>query len=194
MKKIITLTAIFLFLNLFTFAQNERFINWEIALTTGIPVHSSKTEETKSELLLTNSFNRIILGADADILLNITEPLKVFAGVDTFCEFIWEKSSHYNSLDYSFYAGIKVFPNLAGFDISVAYVLGSRANFYKTEEVSSTSENTAWGNGFRIALEYNFFYGQEAKLYPSIGAYYRFMPRGDYAYDHIIAAYAGLRF
>lgn len=196
MKKLLSFTAIFILSQFLLFAQNDsqKILNWEVAISTGIPVHNSKPEATKSEILVSPSFKRIIFGANADVVFNITEPLKLFAGTDTFCEFIWEQSNHYNSLDYSFYTGIKVFPNLAGLNFSVAYVLGSKANFYKTEEVSNTSENTAWGNGFRIAVEYDFFYGEEAKIYPIVGGYYRFMPRGNYEYDHILAAYVGLRF
>ena len=194
MKKIMTFVTILALSQVFLFAQNERLINWEVALATGIPVHNSKAEATKSEILVSTSFKRIIFGANGDMVFNITEPLKIFAGSDIFSEFIWDGTNHYNSLDYSFYTGIKLFPHLAGLNFSVAYVLGSKANFYKTEEVSNTTENTSWGNGFRIAAEYDFFYGEEAKIYPIVGGYYRFMPRGDYKYDHILAAYVGLRF
>lgn len=192
MKK--TLGIIFTSLVLLFSANAESLFNWDIALSTGIPVHSSTTDETKSDLLLSNSFNRVITGFDADMVYNFSDPLKFFIGTDTFCEFIWEKGNHFNSLDYSFYAGIKLFPNLAGFNMSVAYVIGSKANFYKTVETSNTSENTKWGNGFRVSLEYDFFHGEEATIYPIVGGYYRFMPRGNFSYDHILAAYAGIRF
>ena len=192
MKKIFTLTVFIVLFQFFAFSQ-EKLLNWEFALSTGIPIHSSQTEETKSDLLLSNSFNRIIAGGSADLVINFTEPVKAVFGVDTFCEFIWEKPNHYNSLDYSMYAGIKLFPNLAGFNVSVAYVLGSKANFFQTEDINNTSENTAWGNGFRIAAEYIFFYGEKVPVYPIIGGYYRYMPRGNYDYDHILAAYVGLR-
>lgn len=196
MKKIIAALFVLGIFQLTAFGQ-EKLLNWEVSLSTGIPVHTSSqttTEETKDDLLFTNSFYRVIAGGSADVVLNFTEPLKAVFGIDSFCEFIWEKQSHYNSLDYSLYAGIKLFPNLAGFNASVSYVIGSKSNFIKSEEIGSTTQNTSWGNGFRISVEYDFFYGEDAVLYPIVGGYYRYMPRGDYTYDHVIAAYVGLKF
>lgn len=192
MKKILSLIITLTVMQAAMFAS-ERFLNFETFFTTGIPIHSSKTEEVKSDLLLSNTFNRIVSGFSADAILNVTEPLKAIVGADTFCEFIWENGCHYNSLDYSFYLGFKLFPNLYGFDISAAYVLGSKATFAKTDEGKDTN-TSSWGNGFRIAAEYTFFYGQDSAIYPIVGGYYRYMPRGNYSYDHILAAYVGIKF
>lgn len=191
MKKI-ALAFILILSGAFTFAQ-EKLFNWDLALATGIPIHSSTMDAPKSEILITPSFKRIILGLNGDVVINITEPVKLIAGADCFCEFLWDGSDHYNSLDYSFFGGVKVFPNLGGFNFSIAYVFGSKTTFYKTEEIKDTNKSSAWGNGFRIAFEYVFLYGGDSTIFPIVGASYKFMPRGQYTYDHIISAYAGIR-
>lgn len=191
MKKILLL--LILFIAQFTLFAQEKFFNWDISLSTGIPIHSTSTESSKSDILIGNTFNRIIAGTSTEIFLNITKPVKAVAGGDAFCEFIWDGDNHFNSLDYSFYGGVKIFPNLAGFNFEVDYVFGCKTTFAKTDEFSDNT-SSSWGNGFRIAIEYDFFYGEESKLDPVVGGYYRYIPRGNYIYDHIIAAYIGLHF
>ena len=192
MKKKISVVFILILFNIVAFAQ-ERLFNWDIALSSGIPIHSSTTESTKTEILINADFKRIIAGFTGDVVINITEPVKFGLGADAFCEFLWDGSAHHNSLDYSFHGGIKIYPNLGGFNFSIAYVFGSEYTFYNTEEAGKSDYASAWGNGFRFAFEYDFFYNEEAKVYPIVGGYYKFMPRGNYTFDHIIAVYAGLR-
>ena len=55
-------------------------------------------------------------------------------------------------------------------------------------------ETKAWGNGFRIAVQYDFFEDRDYKVKPHIGAYYRCVPRGNYKTDHILSIYGGVRF
>ena len=128
MKKKISVVFILILFNIVAFAQ-ERLFNWDIALSSGIPIHSSTTEATKSEILINADFKRIIAGFTGDVVINITEPVKFVLGADAFCEFLWDGSDHYNSLDYSFFGGVKDFPNLGGFNISVAYAFGSKTTF-----------------------------------------------------------------
>lgn len=193
MKKTSLFLLVFVFFQTLIFSQ-ENLFDWNVSLSTGIPIHSSSSEDSKSDILINDSFNRIIIGFNGNTVINITIPVKLIFGGDAFCDFLWDGSNHYNSLDYSFYGGIKVFPNLGGFNFSISYVLGSKTTFYKTEESKSQNDNSAWGNGFRLSLEYDFFYNQTAKFYPIVGCYYKYIPRGDNKFDHILAAYAGLRF
>lgn len=192
MKRKISVLFILISFTLAGFAQ-ERLFNFDLALCTGIPIRSSKTESTKKDILINADFKRIIAGFTGDVVINITEPVKFVVGADAFCEFLWDGPEYHNSLDYSFYGGVKVYPNLAGFNVSVSYVFGSAVTFYNTEEAGKSNNPAAWGNGFRIAFEYDFFYNEEAKIYPIVGGYYKLIPRGDYIYDHVISVYAGLR-
>lgn len=193
MKRTSLFLLVFVFFQAFLFSEGKLF-DWNVSLSTGIPIHSSSTEDSKSDILINDSFNRIITGFNGNTVINITTPVKLIFGADAFCEFLWDGSNHYNSLDYSFYGGIKIFPNLGGFSIAISYAFGSKATFYKSEESDDSNNNTAWGNGFRVSFEYDFFYNQSAKVYPIVGVYYKYIPRGNYNFDHILAAYAGLRF
>lgn len=192
MKKI-AIAFILILCGVFAFAQESLF-NWDVALSTGIPMRSTKIESSKSDILINDSFKRIVAGLCGDMVINITEPLKFVVGADAFCEFLWDGPNHYNSLDYSFYGGIKLFPNLGGLNLSVGYVFGAKTTFYKTKEIDNSNYSSAWGHGFRIAFEYDFFYGEESRINPIVGVYYKFMPRGQYIYDHVLSAYAGIRF
>ena len=192
MKKISVVFILLLF-SIAAFAD-EKLFNFDVALCTGIPIHSSTEESTKTDILINADFKRIIAGFTGDAVISITEPVKFVVGADAFCEFLWDGSEYHNSLDYSFFGGVKIYPELGGFNFSVSYVFGSAITFYNTEEAGKSNNPAAWGNGFRIALEYDFFYNEEAKIYPIVGGYYKLIPRGNYIYDHVISVYAGLRF
>ncbi len=55
-------------------------------------------------------------------------------------------------------------------------------------------QTKSWGNGFRIAVQYDFMEDRNYKVKPHIGAYYRCVPRGNYKTDHILSIYGGVRF
>ena len=69
MKKI-AIAFILILCGVFAFAQ-EKLFNWDVAVATGIPIHSSTMDAPKSDILITPSFKRIILGLNGDMVFNI---------------------------------------------------------------------------------------------------------------------------
>ncbi len=197
MKKIIFI----LFLNLFIlsgiFANSDSFFTTEVSLGSGISIYDSSSDSLRKDLLSQKDYKRIILGFTADTNLNISDPLKIMLGAELFSDFLWNKNNHYNTLDYSFFSGIKVYPNRTGLNLSICYVLGNRNDFF-TQTVEEKTEDKitgkAWGNGFRIAIQYDFMQDKNYKVKPNAGAYYRCVPRGNYNTDHILCLYGGIRF
>ncbi|MCQ2592329.1 MAG: hypothetical protein MJ188_06050 [Treponema sp.] len=196
MKKLLALSFVSFFYVFALFANPaDNILGIDAAISTGVPIHTAKASSSRDSILTkSTTFKRIIFGGNTDLIFNFSDTFKAMAGADTFCELTWEGSTYYNTMDFSFFGGIKVFPNLAGFNINAAYVFGSKGIFINTEDIHKQKNLTAWGNGFRIGIEYDFFYGEDAAICPIVGGYYRYMPRGDYNYDHIFAAYAGIRF
>ncbi|MCQ2575253.1 MAG: hypothetical protein MJ162_00820 [Treponema sp.] len=188
-KLLITLTILISSL----FAANAQLLNFSANFQTGIPIYSSPSKSVRKTLLASNNTHRIAAGGDFNVQFNITEPVKTVGGFCSFSDFIFDSNSHYNSIDYSVYAGIRVYPNLYGFNFMIAHVLGGRSDFIKTDELS-TNTYTKWGNGFILDLNYDFLLDSKYSVMPSVGICYRFMPRGNYSYDHIITAYAGIKF
>ena len=168
---------------------DERLFGTDLALCTGIPFYGSEAVRTADELSGSeNSPGRVIIGTSADMRFMASEQVGFTAGGDLLCDFIWSGAVHANHLDYAFFGGVKVYPVLQGFNFSVCYALGSRSDFYAADSHDSWAEQAKWGNGFRIALEYDFAYGT-AHHFPAVGTYWRFMPRGGNVYDNVLAAY-----
>ena len=191
MKKIFLIFVITLFVLSVTFSNTESFFTTEVSLGTGISIYDSTGSDNRKTLLKDSDYKRIILGLTADTNLNISDPLKVLFGFETFCDFLWKDSDYYNSCDYAFFTGIKVFPNKTGLNLSISYVLGSRSDYFSQAPKKS---DKSWGNGFRLSIQYDFMQNKEYRIKPNVGAYYRFVPRGSYNKDHILCLYGGIRF
>lgn len=219
MKKLLISAILTLFV-LTGAAANSNFFTTEVSLGTGISIYDSNGDTLRKDLLSQKDYKRIVAGLTADTNLNISDPLKIMFGAEAFSDFLWNSPQYYNSLDYAFFTGIKVFPNKTGLNISISYVLGNRADFFtQTVEVQSdevdeegnpvlnedgspvtkdelqkSNDTKAWGNGFRIAIQYDFMMNKATKIKPVVGGYYRCLPRGDYNRDHILCIYGGIRF
>ena len=220
MKKQIFL-LIFLISSTFAlFAGENSFFTTEVSLGTGIAIYDSSSDTLRKELLSKKDYKRIISGLSLDTNLNISEPLKIMFGAEAFSDFVWLDSNYYNTLDYAFFTGIKVFPNKTGLNISISYVLGNRTDFYTESQTIETGEldeegnplldengepltktelqkkndTKSWGNGFRIGIQYDFMMNKKSAVKPIVGGYYRCVPRGDYNTDHILCLYGGIRF
>lgn len=191
MKKLLFIIFLILFSNSVFFANSDSFFTTEISLGTGISIYDSNTGDSRKSLLNTSDFKRIIIGLTADTNLNISAPLKIMFGAETFCDFLWAGSDYFNTFDYAFFTGIKVFPTRTGFNFSISYVLGNRTDYF---DEAPKQDTKAWGNGFRISLQYDFMEEKEYKIKPHAGAYYRCVPRGNYNTDHILCLYGGIRF
>ena len=189
MKKTITILFINLFLLSGLFADSDSFFTTEVSLGTGVSIYDSSANELRKELLTGKNYKRIVAGLTLDTNLNLSDALKILLGADLFTDFLWDQGKYYNSIDYSFFTGIKFFPGKSGLNFSISYVLGNRSDFY-----SDKNETKAWGNGFRIGIQYDFMQDKKYRIKPSAGAYYRCVPRGNYSKDHILCLYGGIRF
>ena len=191
MKKLLLLLILAGTITFRVFAGEESFFTTEASLGTGISIYDSSSGDARKNILNESGFKRIILGLTLDTNLNISDPLKIMLGTEIFTDFLWKSSDFYNTLDYSFFTGIKIFPNKTGLNFSIAYVLGNRTDFFNEAPKKQTQ---SWGNGFRLSIQYDFMQDKEYKVKPNAGAYYRCIPRGNYNTDHILCLYGGIRF
>lgn len=187
---------VFLLIFSFAFAEKtsgNKIVGFDVGLVTCIPVYGDSSSPYK---------NRVIIGSDGDISFKVGAPLKILFGYDLIGDINWDKNEHSNHLDYAFWSGIKIYPGFGGLNGTLAYALGARTDFIdeeiSTEEGTSKKrsvvETTAWGNGFKIGVEYDFLYNSEKKTLPALGFFYRLMPRGKNSYDNIFAFYINMGF
>ena len=73
---------------------------------------------------------------------------------------------------------------------NLSYILKDFINNDMEDSISST----AWGNGFRISVGYDFAYGRKNVFAPALGVYYRCIPRGSDFWDNVLAAYISFSF
>ena len=185
MKKIF-LSLIILFAANCAFAY-QSFFGFSVGLASGIPFYGSAYVNDCNKSMSDPS--RIIVGTLASANFNVSDNATFFIGSDLICDFIWKGSQYSNHLNYDFSLGIKVFPNLAGFCAGLAYVLGARTDFVETDEVSKFSDTSAWGNGIKVLAEYNGAHDGKSRYYPTLGMYWKILPRGEHTYDNSICAY-----
>ena len=191
MKKIVIIFT-FLFLIPCAFSQDSDFFNWDIGFATGIPFHYGESDTYISNFDA-NSLNRVLIGATSNFYFKIDDIAFIDFGIDSLFDFKWNSSDYANSIDYSFFGGVKIYPGLGGLNFSIAYCFGNRSDFLKIDGEKDIFQHS-WGNGARFSLEYDFNYLKETTIKPIVGGYYRFIPRGNYVYDHILCAYVALKF
>lgn len=191
MKKIVIIFT-FLFLIPRVFSQDSDFFNWDIGFATGIPFHYGESDTNISNFDA-NSLNRVLIGATSNFYFKIDDIAFIDFGIDSLFDFKWNSSDYANSIDYSFFGGVKIYPGLGGLNFSIAYCFGNRSDFLKIDGEKDIFQHS-WGNGARFSLEYDFNYLKETTIKPIVGGYYRFIPRGNYVYDHILCAYVALKF
>lgn len=185
MKRLIGFLAAILLFCSSAFSQ-EKFFNISAGLSSGIPFYGSTDLAEEVEEYATSS--RIIIGALAAANLNIAKPVTIFSGVDFLSDLNWDSNNKCNIFSLDFSLGIKIYPNLGGLNIGLAYVLGYRS-VYDFERTPS-----AWGNGTKLSLEYNFVHDGKSQLLPNIGLYWKRMPRGQNTFDNQLCAYAMFNF
>lgn len=187
-----------IFSSFFGFAEKrsgprDKIIGFDVGLVTCIPVYGDTSSTYK---------NRVVIGNDGDISLKIGAPLKILFGYDLIGDINWDKNEHSNHLDYAFWSGVKVYPRIGGLNGTLAYALGARTDFIDEKvfdengdsKTRSVVETTAWGNGFKIGVEYDFLYDSNRRTMPALGFFYRLMPRGNNNYDNIFAFYINMGF
>lgn len=187
-----------IFSSFFGFAEKrpgprDKIIGFDVGIVTCIPVYGDTSSLYK---------NRVVIGSDGDISLKIGAPLKILFGYDLIGDINWDKNEHSNHLDYAFWSGVKIYPGIGGLNGTLAYALGARTDFIDEKvfdengdsKTRSVVETTAWGNGFKIGVEYDFLYDSNRRTMPALGFFYRLMPSGNNNYDNIFAFYINMGF
>lgn len=192
MKKIISVIFTIFLLSFSVFSEEDLF-SFSAGISSGIPIYGKKPFSEQTYQI--EDKHRIILGTMFHINLNPYKQISFFTGTDVLSDFNFNfDSEHANSIHIGFPLGIKIYPNLKGFNMGIAYVLGFRADDIKTDVYGKDSYIAAWSNGFRFLAEYNFAHVGKSKYYPSIGLSWDYMPRGNYTKDNIITFYIAENF
>ncbi len=191
MKKILFL-ILSIFVSSVIFAQ-EKFLGFDFALVTGLPFYGSSEIRNFNSNVSSNP-NRIVIGSKADLTFKLIQQLKLVFGSSCLADFNWNGADYSNHFDYDFFFGVKIYPNLAGFNFGLGYLLGERIDFVNTSVDEKQNLFSAWGNGFKVFAEYDFHHNSEKKCLPVLGSFYKFVPRGSDCYDNYLGFYAGLSF
>lgn len=184
MKKITALLISFLFI--FTLSAEENFFTISVGLSSGVPFYGSEDLSDKIKSFEDKN-NRSIIGVNGTLNLNVSEPITFFFGTDFISDFNWLGNTKLNVFTFDLSTGIKVYPNLEGFNIGIAYCLGYRTDYFGNANLDRTA--SPWGNGYKISMEYNFHHENNTRFLPSIGISWKKMPRGNKKYDNFITAY-----
>lgn len=162
------------------------FFHW--ALGTSAVVYGDEEVEKQTQAVIDENTGRFILSADIGLSIALDKRIRLITGAILTSDLTFNTSVHANRLDYAFFMGIRVFPNLAGFNFGIDYTLGGRADFVKLPGQNDSSINTTpWGNGFRVNIGYDFSY-HGSRFAPLVQGSYRMMPRGG-SFDHYFSLF-----
>lgn len=169
------------------------YFDVRLGIATGFPFYGDGYIGKFTKSYESSNYNRVLAGLSFDTNLKMHDYISFVLGADVFGDFLWRTEDLNNKymtyLDYGFYGGLKIYPGLKGFNFGLAYLLGSRADFTNIDVLQDITEYLPWGNGFRISLEYDIAYNTSGKIRPAFGVYYKVIPRGNYIWDNIVAAY-----
>ena len=192
MKKLkLVFIGLFLILTFNGFANDSKVnFHWGIG-TAGILYGDDSTKEL-TKTLTNDEFSRMILSGELGFSIKLDKSIRFVTGGNVSYDLFMKNSQNASFLDYAFFGGLRVYPNLGGFNVGLEYNIGQRANFYNLVDYEATSGLTNWGNGFRFVTEFDFSYYTEG-LAPVIGLSYRRMPRGGFA-DNFFSFYFRLTY
>ena len=178
--------SLFLILTFNGFANDSKVnFHWGIG-TAGILYGDDSTKEL-TKTLTNDEFSRMILSGELGFSIKLDKSIRFVTGGNVSYDLFMKNSQNASFLDYAFFGGLRVYPNLGGFNVGLEYNIGQRANFYNLVDYEATSGLTNWGNGFRFVTEFDFSYYTEG-LAPVVGLSYRRMPRGGFA-DNFFSFY-----
>ena len=191
MKKYLSFIFVIL-LNFTLLSANERLFSFSAGLSSGVPFYGSDSViSTGSEI---TKGNRVILGTVFSVNVNPIKQASFYLGNDNVWDITWNASEKSSKLHVSFPLGIKIYPGLGGLNLGLAYTLGFRADSINTDLAGEHNGTSAWGNGFKFQMEYNFAHEGKSRYLPSLGGYWNLMPRGNNSYDNLIALYISANF
>ena len=188
-SKLISCVLFFSLIAVSNLCASDKSAFIEAGISTGIPVYGDK-EIRALNSKYSDDGHRVIIGSVVNVNVRISQNLFFFLGNDSTFDFCWNKNNHSNHFETAFYPGLKAYPGFGGLNFSCAYTVGIRKDFVPSE---NDLDKSFWGNGFRLGLEYDFSKNTDS-MFPALGAYYRFCPRGSYHYDNIISLYVVMPF
>ena len=175
------------------FAESERkFFGYQFALGSGYTFYGDSSLKSNEREAMRCGYSRIILYTDAGITLKLTDQLYFLGGFQTMLDFIWKDGRHSNHASPTFFGGLQFYPGLGNLSVSLAYALGVRHDWEGMSGDYEKVQSAKWGNGFRLAAEYDFKSG--SGVIPVVGACYLFLPTGYDNYDNTLAVYFRLAF
>ena len=183
--------GLFLILTFNVFA-NESKVNFHWGIGPAGIVYGDDSTKELTKTLTRNDFSRLILSGEIGYSIKLDKSIRFIAGGNLVYDCLMKNSQNASFLDYAFFGGLRVYPNLGGFNVGLEYNIGQRANFYNLVDYEATSGLTNWGNGFRFVTEFDFSYYTEG-LAPVVGLSYRRMPRGGFA-DNFFSFYFRLSY
>lgn len=166
------------------------FFHW--GLGTSAIIYGDDDIDKQTQVVKDDGAGRFIMAADVGLAIALDSRIRLVTGGIFTSDLCFNSDVHANRLDYSFFLGIRVYPNLAGFNFGIDYTIGSRADFIKlpgqTEGITTT---TPWGNGFRFNIGYDFSY-HGSRFAPIVQGAYRMIPRGG-SYDHYLSIFVNFK-
>ena len=152
------------------------------SLGTALVVNGDESIRSYSE-----TFHCVVLEVDATMEFILHPSIRIATGSILLADFKFKDGNYYNSLDYNFYGGARIYPGLGGLRLGVDYNLGRRTDFIDIPPVNEV-KSPSWGNGFRFLIEYDFRYTKTGLL-PMLGGSWRYVPRGANTADHGLSVY-----
>ncbi len=170
------------------FSQSQDFFFWYWDIGTAAVIYGDESIDTENALVYAENTGRFIITGDLGLGIDLDDRVRLLTGGLILADLATNSSAHANRLDYGFFTGVQIYPQLAGFNFGVDYVLGSRTDFIKLpNESASKVTSTQWGNGFRLNMGYDFSY-HGSRFAPSVEGSYRMMPRGG-SNDHYFSIF-----
>ena len=133
MKKLLAILFTIILSSSPIFAQESDLFSWDIGISTGIPFHYGESNSNISNFDA-NTLNRVLAGTTSNIYIKIADTAFVNLGIDSLFDFKWNASDYANSIDYTFFGGVKIYPGLGGLNFSIAYCFGNRSDFLKNKK------------------------------------------------------------
>lgn len=135
--------------------------------------------------------SQFVLAGDCAYLIRLNGPVYFCLGADILFDGHWNGGHHVYIWDYCGEAGFRIYPGIAGLACNVNYCLGRATEFYDLTD-SEGSGSSAWGNGYKFGVVYDFSYNSDG-IAPEIGINFRHMPRGGNESDNVFCVFLRLK-
>lgn len=168
-----------------TYAKEDLF-SFSVGPQSGLVFYG---DDELKESLKGLSGSHIIVGALAEVNVNPFKQVTFYISAEALCDFVKNGKYHSNNYHVDFPFGIKIYPGLGGLCAGLGYTFGFRYQNIQLPEAEPKKGMTSFGNGCKFLLEYNFAHDYNSRYLPTLGASWKFIPRGNNQTDHLISAY-----